>query len=121
MTLFSLNIIILFVQYIDLFVHYTYIIFICTKGDEYMATTNISIRMDEKLKEQADLFFNELGMNITICVLQALREGRIPFDITINQPKAETIAALLEAEAIARDPKIKRYSDVEEALRELKK
>ncbi len=125
MTLFSLNIIILFVQYIDLFVHYTYIIFICTKGDEYMATTNISIRMDEKLKEQADLFFNELGMNITtafnIFVRQALREGRIPFDITINQPKAETIAALLEAEAIARDPKIKRYSDVEEALRELKK
>ena len=38
-------------------------------------------------------------MNITICVLQALREGRIPFDSTINQPKAETIAALLEAEA----------------------
>ena len=90
-----------------------------------MATTNISIRMDEKLKEQADLFFNELEMNITtafnIFVRQALREGRIPFDITINQPKAETIAALLEAEAIARDSNIKRYSDVEEALKGLKK
>jgi len=71
------------------------------------------------------LFFNELGMNITtafnIFVRQALREGRIPFDITINQPKAETIAALLEAEAIARDSNIKRYSDVEEALKGLKK
>ena len=32
----------------------------------------------------------------------------------------ETIAAMLEAERIARDPSVKRYSDVEEALRALK-
>ncbi|GAB1433157.1 hypothetical protein MASR2M29_17820 [Spirochaetota bacterium] len=90
-----------------------------------MASTNISIRMDAKLKEQADMFFNELGMNIStafnIFVRQSLREGRIPFDISINQPKAETITALLEAEAIAIDPNTKRYNDVEEALKELKK
>ena len=35
--------------------------------------------------------------------------------------KQETIAAMLEAERIARDPSVKHYSDVEEALRELKK
>lgn len=90
-----------------------------------MASTNISIRMDAKLKEQADMFFNELGMNIStafnIFVRQSLREGRIPFDISINQPKAETITALSEAEAIAIDPNTKRYNDVEEALKELKK
>ncbi len=125
MILFSCNINIVFVHYIDIFVHFTYIIFICTKGGEYMASTNISIRMDAKLKEQADIFFNELGMNIStafnIFVRQSLREGRIPFDISINQPKAETIAALSEAEAIAIDPNTKRYNDVEEALKELKK
>ncbi len=49
------------------------------------------------------------------------REGRIPFDISLNQPNKETIAAMLEAEQIAHDPNVKHYSDVEEALRELKR
>lgn len=38
-----------------------------------------------------------------------------------EQPNKETMAAMLEAERIARDPSTKRYSDVEEALRALKK
>ena len=43
-------------------------------------------------------------------------------DITpIHGHDSETIAALLEAERISRDPSVKRYSDVEEALRELKR
>ena len=33
----------------------------------------------------------------------------------------ETISALLEAEKISKDPNVKHYSDVEEALRELKR
>ena len=42
------------------------------------------------------------------------------FDVRIEQPNKETMAAMLEAERIARDPYVKRYSDVEEALRALK-
>lgn len=81
-------------------------------------TTNISIRMDTELKEQAEELFSELGMNITtafnIFVRQSLREGRIPFDITLNKPNRETIAALLEAERIAKDPTVKGYSDIDD-------
>lgn len=48
-------------------------------------TTNISIRMDKELKEQADAVFNELGMNMTtafnVFVRQTLRQGKIPFEI----------------------------------------
>lgn len=44
-----------------------------------------------------------------------------PFDVKSEQPNKETIAAMLEAERIARDPSVKRCSDVEEALRELKR
>ena len=88
-------------------------------------TTNISIRMDTDLKAQADALFNELGMNLTtafnIFVRQSLREGGIPFEIKLEQPNKETIAAMLEAERIAKDPSVKHYSDVEEALRELKR
>ena len=46
--------------------------------------------------------------------------GGLPFDVRVEQPNKETIAAMLEAERISRDPSVKRYSDVEEALRALK-
>lgn len=87
-------------------------------------TTNISIRMDADLKAQADALFGELGMNITtafnIFVRQALREGRIPFEISLNQPNRETLAALMEAERIAKDPNIKGYTDLDELFDDLK-
>lgn len=90
-----------------------------------MATTNISIRMDSDLKAQADALFSELGMNLStafnIFVRQSLRDGGIPFKIKMDQPNKETMAAMLEAERISKDPNVKHYSDVEEALRELKR
>lgn len=87
-------------------------------------TTNISIRMDSELKTQADHFFAELGMNIstafTIFVRQALREGKIPFEISLNTPNKETIAAMLEAERIAKDPSVKGYTNMDDLFADLK-
>ena len=87
-------------------------------------TSNVSFRIDTDIKNQADKLFAQLGLNMTtafnIFLRQSIREGSIPFNITVNVPNAETIAALLEAERIANDPNVKRYSDVEEALKELK-
>ena len=88
------------------------------------ATTNISIRMDSDLKAQADALFGELGMNLStafnIFVRQALRDGGIPFEISLNQPNKETIAAMLEAERIAKDPSVKGYTDLDELFADLK-
>ncbi len=88
-------------------------------------TTNISIRMDSDLKAQADVLFGELGMNLTtafnIFVRQAIREGGIPFEISIHQPNKETIAAMLEAERIAKDPSVKGYDNLDELFADLKK
>ena len=90
-----------------------------------MATTNLSIRMDTETKRQAEQLFGNLGMSIStafnIFVKQSLRIRGIPFSISESIPGVEDHAALREARAIARDPKIKGYTDVEEALRELKK
>ena len=87
-------------------------------------TTNISIRMDAELKEQADELFAELGMNIStafnIVVRQSLREGGIPFAVSLNQPNKETIAAMLEAERIAKDPSVKGYTDLNQLFADLK-
>lgn len=89
------------------------------------STTNISIRMDSDLKAQADAFFGELGMNLStafnVFVRQSLREGRIPFDISLNQPNKETIGAMLEAERIVKDPSVKGYNDLDELFADLKK
>ncbi len=85
--------------------------------------TNLSIRMDKELKEQAEQLFSELGMNMTtalnIFVRQAVRQRKIPFEITLNVPNAETIAALEEANRISRDPSAKRCSSFEELVAEV--
>ena len=48
----------------------------------------VNIRIDDILKEKADFVFDELGLNMTtainIFVRQVVRQGRIPFDITIH-------------------------------------
>ena len=89
-----------------------------------MTTTNLSIRIDKETKRQAEELFGNLGMNIStafnIFIKQSLRVRGIPFEITENFSKSEMRSMLQEARAIARDPKIKGYDDVEEALLELK-
>ena len=76
-------------------------------------------------KKQCETLYGELGMNLTTAInvflRQSIRVGGFPFEVRLNQPNKETIAAMLEAERIAKDPSIKHYSDVEEALRELKR
>lgn len=87
-------------------------------------TTNISIRMDSDVKEQADELFDEMGMTLStavnVFVRQALREGRIPFEISLDRPNKETVAAMQEAEKMARDPSVKGYTDLEELFGDLK-
>lgn len=86
-------------------------------------TTNISIRLDVELKRQAEQLFSDLGMNMTtafnIFLRQAVRQQRIPFDIALEVPNPETIAAMEEAERISRDPSVKGYTDVDQMMKEL--
>ena len=87
-------------------------------------TSNVSFRIDSDLKAQADQLFSALGMNMTtafnIFLRQSVREGCIPFSITTHTPNADTVAAMLEARQLLNDPNTKRYSNVEDALKELK-
>lgn len=90
-----------------------------------MATkvASVSFRIDSELKNQADKLFNNLGMNLTtafnIFLRQSVREGRIPFEITMNSPNAETISAMREAERIAKDPTVKGFNSVDELMADL--
>jgi len=48
-------------------------------------TIDVTIRLDREVKENAEKLFNEFGMNLStafnIFARQALRQGKIPFEI----------------------------------------
>lgn len=87
-------------------------------------TTNFSLRLDSDIKRKCEALYGELGINLTTAInvflRQSLRSGGFPFDVRLEQPNKDTIAAMQEAMRIAQDCNVKHYSDVEEALKELK-
>ena len=60
-----------------------------------MANINVTIRVDEDIKREADELFDDLGMSFTtainIFLRQAVREGRIPFQVGRTMPTTEQI------------------------------
>ena len=64
-----------------------------------MATTSVTIRMDENLKKQAERLFEEMGLNMTtaftIFTKAVVREQKIPFEITADPFYSETNQAHL--------------------------
>ncbi len=67
-----------------------------------MNTVNVTIRVDEDLKKQADNLFNDLGMSLStafnIFLRQSVREQQMPFMISRNVPNAVTQATMRAAE-----------------------
>lgn len=67
-----------------------------------MKNVNVTFRMDDELKKQADILFEDLGLSLStalnIFVRQAVREQQIPFQVTKNTPNAVTMAAIESAE-----------------------
>ncbi len=63
-----------------------------------MAQTNVNIRMEENLKQQFEHLCNELGLNMStafnVFAKTMVRQQRIPFEISLNSPNSETIAAI---------------------------
>lgn len=83
-----------------------------------MATTNLNIRTDKEIKEAAEKIYSELGLNMTTAInmfLRAsIRESGLPFDVKLNVPNAETIKAIEEGRALAKDPNAKSYDNIED-------
>ncbi len=65
-----------------------------------MATTSITIRMDENLKKQAELLFEDMGLNMTTAITMfakaVVRQNKIPFEITADPFYSESNMKLLE-------------------------
>lgn len=86
------------------------------------AKSNYTCRIDADLRSQSEALFGALGMNlgtaINVFLKKAVRVGGFPFEVNIDGPNKETIEAMIEAERISRNPKVKAYS-VNDAFKEL--
>ena len=72
-----------------------------------MAATNLNIRTDKAIKEQAEQIFNELGLNMTTAInlflRTAIREHGIPFELKLDVPNDTTAAAIEEGRKLLAD------------------
>ena len=89
-----------------------------------MATTNINVRVDSELKQEAEELFNDLGLNMSSAINMFLRSAimhdGIPFEIKRQIPNAETRAALNEYEEMRKNPgQYKRYESFDDMLDEV--
>jgi DNA-damage-inducible protein J len=82
------------------------------------ATTNLNIRTDKDVKEQAEQIFSELGLSMTtainIFLRTTIREQGIPFALKLDVPNETTAAAIEEGRRIALDSSVKGYTSMSE-------
>ena len=63
-----------------------------------MAQSNVNIRIDENDKRLFDEICNQLGMTMStafnIFAKAVIRQGGIPFELTVSRPNTETLEAI---------------------------
>lgn len=86
-------------------------------------TTSFTLKVDKDLKAQSETLFTELGMNMTtalnIFLRQSVRQGKIPFEISLDMPNATTLAAMQEIEDMRSGKLPKHPQSVESFIREM--
>ena len=82
-----------------------------------MDATNLNIKTEKMIKDQAEQIFSELGLNMTTAVnmfLRAtIREHGIPFELKPEVPNETTAAAIEEGRRLLADSTAPRYSSME--------
>jgi DNA-damage-inducible protein J len=83
-----------------------------------MATTSpTQIRIDSKVKKQANELFSELGMDmsgaVNIFLKQCVLRGGLPFTVEVPHYSETVIDAMDEARRISRDPDVPGYTNME--------
>lgn len=75
-------------------------------------TTNVTIRIDAQLKNDAEILFASLGLNfsaaINLFLLQCIREQAIPFRIALNPDHRMTRENISLSNADEANPKPKK-------------
>ena len=75
----------------------------------YISTRNLSIRIDQSIKNQAEEIFNELGINMTTTVNIVY-----PFKLKLDMPNKTTIEAIEKGRRLLSEPTTPKYSSIDE-------
>ncbi len=86
--------------------------------------TSMTIRMNREVKQEAQEIFSALGMDMTTAINVFLRQviyfRGFPFDVRLDIPNEETLAAINEVQQMKENPTLgKAYTDVDEMMKEL--
>lgn len=89
-----------------------------------MAKVATTISLDADVKANAQALLGELGLDLSTAVgmflRQTIREQRIPFEVKLDVPNAETRAALEEIKEMRAHPeKYKSYASFDDLLKEV--
>ncbi len=83
-----------------------------------MAMTNLYIRTEKAVKDQAEEIFNELGLNMSMAINMflrtAIREHGIPFSLKLDTANETTATFIAEGKKLMRDPTAHRYSSIDD-------
>ena len=86
-------------------------------------TASLNIRLDSEIKKSAELVYAHYGLSlaeaVTVFIHHSCNVGGLPFDLRPKRPNMETLAAMAEAERIARDPSVKGYRDMDTLFKDL--
>lgn len=88
-----------------------------------MATSPTQIRIEQNVKEEANILFAKLGIDMSSAVNMFLRQcilrGGLPFYVELPRYNQETINAMIEAKRISHDPSVPSYSNMTDLLEAL--
>lgn len=90
-----------------------------------MANTNVTMRIDETLKDQLQELMSNLGLDMTtfftMAAKQAVREQALPFKPDMNEtPNIETLKAMAETEYLINHPEVRKtYDDVDKMMEDI--
>ena len=83
-----------------------------------MSSSNLNIRTDMDVKEQAEQNFAELGLNMTTAInlflRTAIRKRGIPFDLVLDVPNETTNSAIEKVKRRIKDPDAHKYSNMKD-------
>ena len=80
-----------------------------------MPATNLNIRTDKEIKNQAEEIFNELGLTTAInkFLRTVVREYGIPFELKLDVPQETAAEATLESKKMLSDLSERKSSNEE--------
>lgn len=88
-----------------------------------MTASTVTIRIDSVEKEQAAEVAGFFGFDLSSVTRafykQMIRERRIPLDLSMPEPNAETLEAIQEADAFFSSGKAARFSTADEMISSL--